>query len=236
MGTDPIFSKVNAFRRSRVGKWMARVARIVVAGYPLHVVQRGLNRQPCFYDQSDYEAYLRFLAEFSSQFGCSLHAYCLMTNHVHLLLTPLTTDACASVMKLLGQCHVQRINHRLGRSGTLWEGRYYSSLAKTDNYVLACYRYIEQNPVRAAMVHDPQEYRWSSHRANAGLAAIGMLSHHPSSLALHANDEARTRAYRDLCAEKLPESIAEEIRKATRVGGAVGAQRRKRGRPFKQNK
>lgn len=215
---------------------MPRTARCVVAGYPLHVVQRGLNRQPCFFEHSDYVAYLRYLAEFSTEFGCAVHAYCLMTNHVHLLLTPRSQNACARLMKKIGQCHVQRINHRLERTGTLWEGRFYSSLVTSDSYALACHRYVDLNPVRAAMVKAPDEYRWSSYSANAGFGSNSILSHHPSYLALHTDREARTRAYRDLCAEQLPDAIAEEIRKATRLGGTVGAERRKRGRPSKQEK
>src|ERR1700754_3675427 len=103
---------------------MPRVARTVLAGIPLHIVQRGINRQQCFFSDADHSAYLNFLAEFSARFGCSVHAYCLMTNHVHLLVTPSAADACTLMMKNLGQRYVQVVNRRLERSGTLWEGRF----------------------------------------------------------------------------------------------------------------
>ena len=128
---------------------MPRIARSVLAGLPLHVVQRGINRQQCFFSDTDYAVYLKFLAEFSVRFGCSLHAYCLMTNHIHLLLTPERADACALLMKNLGQRYVQSVNRKLGRTGTLWGGRFKSGLVRSESYVLACYRYIEMNPVRA---------------------------------------------------------------------------------------
>src|SRR5262245_55776451 len=124
---------------------MARTARVVLAGHPLHVVQRGINRGACFFGESDYHTYLRYLAELSVRFGCSVHAYCLMTNHVHLLLTPETGDGCALLMKNLGQRYVQGVNYHLKRSGTLWEGRFHSSLVTSETYVLNCYRYIEWN-------------------------------------------------------------------------------------------
>ena len=146
---------------------MPRGARAVLVDHPLHVVQRGINRNACFFADTDYRTYLRYLAEFSTRFSCSVHAYCLMTNHVHLLLTPHTPDACARLMKNLGQCYVQGVNQRLRRTGTLWEGRFHSCLVTAERYVLACYRYIELNPVRAGMVAAPGEYRWSSYRANA---------------------------------------------------------------------
>src|SRR5262245_51438159 len=142
---------------------MPRVARAVLAGLPVHVVQRGINRQQCFFSEGDYSTYLRFLAEFALRFGCAVHAYCLMTNHVHLLVTPETPESCALMMKNLGQRYVQTVNRRLERSGTLWEGRFKSGIVQSDGYVLACYRYIELNPVRAGMVKDPAQYRWSSY-------------------------------------------------------------------------
>ena len=211
---------------------MPRVARSILPDYPLHVVQRGINRADCFFQDSDYLAYLRDLRAFSERFGCSLHAYCLMTNHVHLLLTPHAQDACAWLMKQLGQCHVQRINRRLERTGTLWEGRFRSCLVASDNYVLACYRYIELNPVRAGMVTHPEQYRWSSYSANAADLDDRHLSAHPSYQALASGTTERRQAYRVLCEQPPPASHLEEIRKATRIGCTVGKPRRRRGRPF----
>lgn len=206
---------------------MPRAARAVLVGYPLHVVQRGINRNACFFADGDYRAYLRYLAEFSARFACSVHAYCLMTNHVHLLLTPHSRDACALLMKNLGQCYVQGVNHRLGRTGTLWEGRFHSSLVTSDSYLLACYRYIERNPVRAGMVPAPDDYPWSSYRANAEGRRDVFVRPHP------AYQNVGKDAYKKMCEEDVPASVLNEIRKAIRVGCAVGTRRRAPGRPRK---
>ena len=206
---------------------MPRAARSVLAGYPLHVVQRGINRNPCFAVDADYQTYLRFLAKFALQFDCALHAYCLMTNHVHLLLTPSTADACALLMKNLGQCYVQWFNHRVDRSGTLWGGRFHSCLVTTDQYVLACYRYIELNPVRAGIAPSPDCYPWSSYRANAEGKPDGLVKPHGAYEALGAG------AYKALCDSAPPAEVVEEIRRATQIGCVAGAHRRPRGRPWK---
>ena len=212
---------------------MARAARAVLIDYPLHVVQRGINRNACFFAEADYHTYLRYLAEFSIRFNCSVHAYCLMTNHVHLLVTPHTAEACALLMKNLGQCYVQGVNHRLGRSGTLWEGRFHSCLVTSDSYVLACYRCIELNPIRAGMVAAPAEYRWSSYGANAEGQRDRLLRSHAAYYRLGLEAGQRSRAYKALCEEGVATLVMEEIRKATRVGCAVGTRRRSRGRPTK---
>src|SRR5215467_13960820 len=141
---------------------MPRRARIMLAEVPVHIIQRGHNRDICFFSDRDYKRYLDDLRELAPQFGCAVHAYCLMTNHVHLLLTPQTTDGCGLLMKRLGQCYVQYVNRSYGRSGTLWEGRFRSALVQSERYLLACSRYIELNPVRAAIVRHPSHYRWSS--------------------------------------------------------------------------
>ena len=129
---------------------MPRLARLVVPDVALHVIQRGHDRKPCFRHDTDHLVYLSNLAELSRRTRCAVHAYCLMTNHVHLLLTPSDERACATLMRNLGQRYVQYFNRRYERSGTLWEGRYRSCLVESAAYVLACYRYIERNPVRAA--------------------------------------------------------------------------------------
>src|SRR4029077_13124837 len=147
-------------------RFMPRAPRWVLADLPLHIVQRGINRNSCFFSEVDYEVYLHYLGVFAARFACSVHAYCLMTNHVHLLVTPHAADSCALMMKNVSQRHVQRINRRLGRTGTLWEGRFYSCPVATDRYVLACYRYVELNPQRAGMVAHPADYRWSSYQEN----------------------------------------------------------------------
>lgn len=210
---------------------MARLARCVFANVPMHIVQRGIDRQPCFFVESDYSAYLGLLYSSARQYGCAVHAYCLMTNHVHLLVTPLQHQSCALMMKKLSQCYVQAVNQRLGRSGTLWEGRFYSCMVKTDDYVLACYRYVELNPVRAGMVATPPEYPWSSYASNAEGAANAIVTTHSVYEGLGTDAHARMRAYKQLCAEAPAPLVVEEIRKATHLGCIAGSVRRRRGRP-----
>src|SRR5437879_9437410 len=146
---------------------MPRRARIMLADAPVHVIQRGNNRGACFVNDEDRDFYLFHLARGLGRFGCQLHAYCLMTNHVHLLLTPEGAESCAPLMKHMGQLHSQYFNKRYGRTGSLWEGRFRSCLVQSEGYVLARYRYIKLNPVRASMVIHPGDYPWSSYRNNA---------------------------------------------------------------------
>jgi putative transposase len=196
-------------------------------------VQRGINRSQCFFDERDYSTYLRYLSEFSTRFGCLLHAYCLMSNHAHLLITPLSNGACALFMKHLSQCYVQSVNKRLDRTGTLWEGRFYSCPVQSDAYVLACYRYIELNSVRAGMVGAPEAHPWSSYLPNATGKPDGLITPHPAYQALGTHDDQRGKAYSALCDSGIAETVIAEIRKATRLGCAIGAMRRSRGRPYK---
>jgi len=212
---------------------MPRVARAVIADYPLHVVQRGINGSDCFFSESDYLTYLGYLRTFAGRFGCSVHAYCLMTNHVHLLLTPHAATACGQLMKNLSQHYVQRTNYRLKRTGTLWEGRYYSSLVLSESYALACYRYIETNPVRARMTTTAAQYPWSSYHANGEGKGDSLIRPHATYSALGLEPDQTVRAYAELCAQALPQEVIDEIRRAIRIGGAIGARRRKRGRPPK---
>jgi len=214
---------------------MPRTARSIVVDCPMHIVQRGINRSPCFFGEADYTNYLRYLALFSARFACSVHAYCLMTNHVHLLLTPHATEACARVMKNLNQRYVQGVNHRLGRSGTLWEGRFHSSLVTSHHYALACYRYIELNPVRAAIAPSPGQYPWSSYRTNAEGEESGFVRPHAAYEALGREKDARIRSYKEVCALGTTTTEDDEIRKATRAGSVIGAPRKSRGRPPKRD-
>ena len=204
---------------------------MVVPDLSVHIVQRGHDRSECFFEDSDYCAYLGYLGEFAARFDCSVHAYCLMTNHVHLLVTPRTADSCALMMKNVAQRHVQRINNRLGRTGTLWEGRFYSCPVLSARYLLACYRYIELNPQRANMVRHPSEYAWSSYRQNARGDPQDLLAAHSVYLALGDDSQSRGAAYRSLCDEPIEGETLDRIRKATRGGYAVGSMRRARGRP-----
>jgi putative transposase len=153
-----------------------------------------------------------------------------MTNHVHLLVTPTDAIGCALLMKHLAQRHAKRINAKHGRTGTLWEGRPHSGLVASDEYAIACYRYVELNPVRATMVDHPSKYRWSSYAANTGADAHSFVRPHPSFLALALEDEHRTAAYKALCEEPLKQEMIDEIRRATHGGHRMGEPRKPRGR------
>ena len=204
---------------------MPRRARLSVAGVPWHIIQRGNNRAVCFHAETDYRRYLDDLAEQSRRFGCAVHAYVLMTNHVHLLLTPAKADSVGLMMKHLGQRYVQYVNRVYRRSGTLWEGRFRSCLTQSEDYVLACYRYIEMNPVRAGMVRHPRDYRWSSFHANGDGRQDAMVVPHEQYLGLARNEQARREAYRALFKEHLDPEMIERIRSATNGNVVLGSKR-----------
>jgi len=204
---------------------MPRRARVLVPGVPVHLIQRGNNRSACFYADEDYRFYLAHLTEQAAKHGCAIHAYCLMTNHVHLLLTPARVESLGGLMKALGQHYVQYVNRTYRRSGTLWEGRFRSCLIQDEAYVLACYRYIELNPVRAGMVAHPAEYRWSSYRANAQGEVDALLSPQAIYLALGLGDGARLAAYRELFRFELEPGLVDEIRQATNGNFVLGSSR-----------
>jgi REP-associated tyrosine transposase len=194
---------------------LPRRARLAVAGIPWHIIQRGNNRLACFYCTNDCRRYLQDLTEQAAKYGCDIHAYCLMTSHVHLLNTPEHQNSAGLMMKHLGQRYVPYINRTYRRSGTLWEGRFKSCLAQSEHYVLACYRYIELNPVRAGMVEHPADYPWSSYRYNGQGMANALLSQHPLYRALGQSNGERCRQYRELLREHLEPELIEEIRQAT---------------------
>src|SRR6188508_17354 len=157
----------------------ARSLRRVLPGVAVHVIQRGVNRVACFRAEGDYLVYLSNLRQLSVKHGCALHAYCLMTNHVHLLLTPGAAESCTELMRDIGRNYVPYFNRRHERTGTLWEGRFRSCIVDSARYVLACYRYIELNPVRAGLVDRPESYAWSSYRANADGHDDRLTTPHP---------------------------------------------------------
>jgi putative transposase len=200
---------------------MPRQARLVVPNIALHVVQRGHDRKACFRHDTDYLVYLTTLHQLAPGAGCAIHAYCLMTNHVHLLLTPTAGDSCANILRDLGQRYVQYFNRRYARTGTLWESRYRSCLVDSAQYVLACYRYIELNPVRAGMVGSPVDYRWSSHLGNAGHVMNKLLTPHPEYTALASDPPVRHAAYRELFAHEDEPAFLAQVRDATNGGFAL---------------
>lgn len=188
----------------------------------VHLIQRGNNRSPCFFSEEDRRHYLFHLRRLLGPADCKLHAYCLMTNHVHLLVTPTHTDSCSLLMKRLGQLQAQYVNRVYRRSGTLWEGRFKSCLVQSEGYVLCCYRYIELNPVRAGMVSHPGDYEWSSFRSNGEGSAETPIRPHPEYLRLGANEGERRSVYRSLFGSPLDSLIVDEIRVVTNGGFVLG--------------
>lgn len=194
----------------------------------MHVIQRGHDRAVCFRDVRDYVTYLRYLEELVCKCECAVHAYVLMTNHVHLLLTPEKEDSTSQLMKHLGQRYAQYFNRTHERTGTLWEGRFRSSIVEGQDYLFRCYRYIEMNPVRAGMAKHPRDYPWSSYRENAeGERSAAFLAPHQQYIALGRSDVERRVIYRGLFDEVLDNKQLHEIRAAAKGGFALG------GRQFK---
>ena len=202
---------------------MARQPRLVLTDWPHHIIQRGHNRQPVFRAPEDFQYYLANLAEWKRVLGCRIYAYCLMTNHVHLVVDPGPKAAhLAQLMKRVAGRHTRYANDRAGRTGTLWEGRYKSSPIDTDAYLLACCRYVELNPVRASMVEHPAAYAWSSYRARVGTAAVPWLDQDPGYLGLGSTPVERRAQYAQWVAEGIPEGEWALIRSAIQRGHLTG--------------
>ncbi|WP_040727256.1 transposase [Thiomicrorhabdus sp. Kp2] len=202
---------------------MARLARVAPVGVPVHVYQRGNNHQVVFAEEADFVAYLGWLIEYSQRYGVDIHAWCLMTNHIHLLCTPKKQGAISQMMQAVGRHYVRYFNFTYKRSGTLWEGRYKSCLVQEDSYLLDLHRYIEMNPVTADMVQEPSEYAWSSYQMNALGKQSKLGTPHPLYLALGVDEKRRQSAYRDLfTGHVLGVKLIEEIEQATLKGMALG--------------
>lgn len=229
---------------------MPRPTRLNLPGIPQHVTQRGNNRQACFFGDADYDLYLALLAGACRRHHCAVLAYVLMTNHVHLLTTPRCTQGVSLVMRDLGRDYVRQVNTAYRRTGTMWEGRFKSSLVDREAYCLACYRYIELNPVRANMVAHPKQYPWSSFNANVLGSPDDLISPHACWLALGETDCERRHAYLGLFEQALSQQSIEDIRYGVRKGlptGSVKFKKQieaalsiklgddKRGRPAKNN-
>jgi len=193
---------------------MPRKPRFNLIGIPQHVIQRGNNREPCFYAEQDYRRYLGDLQEVAKKYHCRIHAYVLMTNHVHILVTPMVEHGISQMMQALGRRYVYYIKKTYKRTGTLWEGRYKSSLIDSDGYLLTCMRYIELNPIRANMVSHPGEYKWSSYQANAQNGVDPLIGYHPLYTALGPTDEVRQSAYRELFRHHIDNETIHEIRES----------------------
>ena len=219
---------------------MPRKPRMYLAGVPCHVVQRGNNRDACFFADDDYRFYLDALGQACRCYGVDLHAYVLMTNHAHLLMTPRTAEGVSRVMQSLGRRYVQYVNKSYLRCGTLWESRHKASLVSAEQYLLACYRYVELNPVAAGMVDHPGDYRWSSYASNAWGRHDGLVCPHALYLALGEDVSSRQSCYRELFADQLSKESVHEIRTALEFSMPLGNDRfrqqieRALGRPLGQ--
>ncbi|MFH1282767.1 MAG: transposase [bacterium] len=233
--------------------YMPRFARHTISDIPYHVIHRGNNRQKIFFSDPDYKYFLSLLKEAKKKYPCRLYAYALMFNHFHLLLEPShNSQNLAKFIKLIAQKYAQYINKQKKRTGTLWEGRFKSSSVSKDNYLLACSRYIELNPVRARLVKNPQEYHWSSYRFKTGEAhSDNLLDQDPLYHDLGTSNIERQENYEKWFKESIPEGEWDFLRKAIAKGGVFGNIQfkeklekflgkkfdlREKGRPRKDNK
>jgi len=204
---------------------MARLVRVAPVGVPQHIIQRGNNRQVCFAGEEEMKAYLNWLKEMSKKHHVDVHAWVLMTNHVHLLCTPQEEKAVSRMMQSIGRLYVRYYNYIYQRSGTLWEGRYKSCLVQNERYLLEIYRYIELNPVRANMVDEPSDYSWSSYAINALGMESDLQTPHPEYLALGKTKAERLINYRELFKAHVETELLEEIRASVNKGLALGNER-----------
>ena len=204
---------------------MARLGRFFIPGQALHVIQRGKDRKPIFFAEEDYACYRDWLAAAAAKYGLAVHAYVLMTNHVHLLVTPGSAESLPRAMQLLGRRYVRHFNALYRRTGTLWEGRYRAAPIDSDEYFFSCCRYIELNPVRARMIDHPRRYKWSSYRSHAEGRPDALAEFHPVFRRLGRSLAERQEAYRQLFKEDLERSFVEALRAATNGGWALGGER-----------
>ena len=224
MFSDPFLSDgLTALARRTRHRGSMRRPRLELPGIPLHITHRGVNRGTTFIDDEDFAAYLQALERVSGEQGVSIHGYVLMTNHVHLLVSANVAGAVSRMMQALGRRYVRAFNARHSRTGTLWEGRYKSCLVDSDRYLLACLRYIELNPVRAAMVELPWDYRWSSVHGHLGMRADARLTPHAGYLALGREAGEREMAYRRVLVEALSDEVLADIRAHMQQERALGS-------------
>lgn len=201
---------------------MARLPRLAVAGQPHHLIQRGTNRQAIFRETADYVRMQDLLLEHSRKNDVAVHAYVLMGNHFHLLVTPASAAGLSATMQGVGRSYVRYFNDRYTRTGTLWEGRFKGTVIDSERYLFQCMAYIELNPVRAAMIQDPGDYPWSSYLHNIGQHKDPLVAAHPLFWALGNTPFAREAAYREIVGAGLPIDRQREITEATLRGWALG--------------
>ena len=206
---------------------MARKPRFYIPGVPAHVMQRGHNRDPVFFEEADYLEYLKLFKKVADQCECQIHAYVLMTNHVHFLLTPARSNSISLLFQNLGREYVSYVNKTYQRSGTLWGGRHKGCILDSSSYFLRCMQYIELNPVRAGMVSDPGDYPWSSFKANALGRVSVILTPHKEYLSLSQQVEIRIARYHQLLTLQVEEGCLMDLRNSLQSGTPLG------GRDFK---
>jgi putative transposase len=202
---------------------MSRQARIVLPNFPHHIIQRGHNKQPVFFTQEDYIYYLESLQEWRTRLNCKIYAFCLMTNHIHLIIDPGDTpENMALLMKHVAGRQTRYINTKHKNTGSLWEGRYKSSPIQSEEYLLACCRYIELNPVRAKMVTDPTHYLWSSCRTKLNLSTSFVFDQSPLYQSLGSNREIRSQCYRKWLYDAIPKGEYQFLRESIQRGQLTG--------------
>ena len=203
---------------------MARLPRLTLAGYPHHIIQRGNDRQSIVRDDQDRQRLLDLWAEHARTFKVAIHAWVIMDNHFHLLATPETQEGLPQMMQAVGRAYVRYFNLRHQRTGTLWEGRYRSNLIESERYLLACMVYIDLNPVRAGMVAQPEDFRWSSHRHCIGQASDKLVTPHALFWALGNTPFAREAAYAELVRQGLAQRDKDDLTRTALSGWALGSE------------
>lgn len=201
---------------------MARLPRLTLPGYPHHIIQRGNNRQAIFASTADYAQLLSLLGEYAAKFKVAVHSYVLMSNHFHLLATPQTEDGVPLLLQAVGRSYVRFFNKRQGRTGTLWEGRYRSTLIQAERYLLTCMAYIDLNPVRAGLVANPADYAWCSYLHYTGRRADKLVTPHPLYWEMGNTPFAREQAYAELVAAGIGSDRQRALTEATFRGWALG--------------
>ena len=204
---------------------MPRQPRYFIPDIPQHIIQRGVDHQAVFFESGDYDLYLRSLSDAAQSYNCQIHAYVLMTNHTHLLVTPGNKRTIPLVMQAMGRSYVQRLNKKYNRTGTLWQGRYKASLVQNDTYLLACHKYIELNPVRAGLVSAPGAYPYSSFAHNANGESDSLLTFHKTYEALAYTAQDRMAAYRRLFHDSVAPEMLSTIRETTNACLVLGSDR-----------
>ncbi len=204
---------------------MPRLKRLVVPGLPHHVILRGNNRSDIFVRPDDFNFYLEKLEAACADYGCDVHAYVLMTNHLHLLVTPRQESSLAQTMQMVGRHYVPYFNRVADRTGALFESRYRSTIVDSEPYLLICMRYVELNPVRAGIVRHPRAYRWSSYATNAMGQPNPLVTQHTVFNRLGRTPNGRQSAYRALFRETVPDEVLDDLRQATNRGWVFGGKK-----------